>query len=648
MVLEPWITPSLFYQFLGGDETNTAFDTYTFCKVLGAEEANRQLRRHWETWVTEDIIKELASSDAVNSLRLPVGDYMYKPYGPYVGCTDGALDYIDQLLDWAYASGLTVLFDIHAMKGSQNGFDNSGQTMGFQWTTKLNTEPANLVTFEHWPIRTAEWMGQFDLDSTSYPEINHDNLKHSLEVIEILVKTYSGHPAVLGLEPVNEPWQYTPIDQLKKFYWDGYLIMKKNAPYWKYIMHDSFRFDTNIWGGFMAGCPDRALDTHIYQAWSDPSSRAFFYNDACQQKNYIANMEREFGPVVVGEWSLATDNCAMWLNGFNDNLSGFPRLPCKYIPCSPPYMGTEQPGTPLDPSKPIQGPYGTGMSGPIFGYCPVTRDWLKESSGNPQTGKDWIRAPPEAPPRMDDTDVVMTRLAYKKINAFSGIGHGFYFWNFRTDVYEPSWSYMAALDRGWIPKGNLDDPKILDACRHEDNGEYNCIVKRPQLDQNVRNGIKFCLNVEGVVNQTYVDNLSGKELMEEADRVLNEFWQTHRTTGATCDFGGVGMLVELNTTIRDDDAAVPDDDEYAPQIKYVGINLWVVASTLLLAGVVGGGVGFVVAMNVNKKFNRQVRQSRLFNSFASNPALRKSLAVDRYEYEELNDIRHDQRPLGRA
>ena len=140
---------------------------------------------------------------------------------------DGALDYVDQLLDWAYASGLTVLFDIHAMKGSQNGFDNSGQAMGFQWTTKLNTEPANLVTFEHWPIRTAEWMGQFDLDSTSYPEINHDNLKHSLEVIEILVKTYSGHPAVLGLEPVIEPWQYTPIDQLKKFYSHRYLLDPK-------------------------------------------------------------------------------------------------------------------------------------------------------------------------------------------------------------------------------------------------------------------------------------------------------------------------------------------------------------------------------------------------------------------------------------
>jgi aryl-phospho-beta-D-glucosidase BglC (GH1 family) len=75
--------PSLFYQFLGGNETTTAFDTYSFCEVLGPKEANKQLRRHWDTWVTEDIIQELADSGAVNSLRLPVGDFQYKAYGPY-------------------------------------------------------------------------------------------------------------------------------------------------------------------------------------------------------------------------------------------------------------------------------------------------------------------------------------------------------------------------------------------------------------------------------------------------------------------------------------------------------------------------------------------------------------------------------------
>lgn len=62
---------------------------------------------------------------------------------------------------------------------------------------------------------------------------------------------------------------------------------------------------------FIHRCPDRALDTHIYQAWNEPGSRVQFYNNACAQKGAIAAMERAFGPVVVGEWSLATDNCAM-------------------------------------------------------------------------------------------------------------------------------------------------------------------------------------------------------------------------------------------------------------------------------------------------------------------------------------------------
>lgn len=119
MVLEPWITPSLFYQFLGGNEGQVAIDTYSFCEVLGPEEGNRQLRRHWDTWVTEDIVRQLAESGAVNSLRLPVGDFMFEPYGPYVGCTDGATEYVDFLLDWAHEYGLSVLIDIHAMRGEQ-------------------------------------------------------------------------------------------------------------------------------------------------------------------------------------------------------------------------------------------------------------------------------------------------------------------------------------------------------------------------------------------------------------------------------------------------------------------------------------------------------------------------------------------------
>ena len=67
-----------------------------------------------------------------------------------VGCTDGAIDYLDTLLDWARAYGLSVLLDVHTQKDSQNGFDNSGQSLGFQWTSGLSTYPRDLTTFQHW------------------------------------------------------------------------------------------------------------------------------------------------------------------------------------------------------------------------------------------------------------------------------------------------------------------------------------------------------------------------------------------------------------------------------------------------------------------------------------------------------------------
>lgn len=92
-------------------------------------------------------------------------------------------------------------------------------------------------------------------------------------------------------------------------------------------------------------------------------------------------------PVVIGEWSLATvilltliiisfcnfsignhnqDNCAMWLNGFNDNVDGYPKVQCDMIPCPPPYMGPNQPGAPPDSNLGKQGPFGTGNNHLLF------------------------------------------------------------------------------------------------------------------------------------------------------------------------------------------------------------------------------------------------------------------------------------------
>lgn len=394
---------------------------------------------------------------------------------------------------------------------------------------------------------------------------------------------------------------------------------------------------------YLYRCPDRALDTHIYQAWRDPDSRLGFYADACHQKGNIAAMEREFGPVIVGEWSLATDNCAMWLNGFNDNLPGFPRLPCKFVPCSDPYMGDGvQPGAPVDPTKPIQGPYGSGMSSPIFGWCPVSRDWLKESSGNPQTGRDWVRAPPNAPAYLDDTNNVMTHLAYKKINAFAGIGHGFYFWNFRTDLDEPQWSYMLALDRGWIPRGDLDDDKINNACNAEDNGEFKCILKSNAPEHFIRGAVDYVLNqlgTDATAEQNATLTMTGSDFEDAAETLLSDYFQANKAIGVTCDFGGIAMLIEENRTITDDDYLGWDDDEYQV-VVYRGPGVVTIVLLVILGSIVGSVGGFLVAMRVNKKFNRKVRESTMFRrlSMSQNPLVRSSLALPPADMAELNRL----------
>ncbi len=117
MVVEPWITPSLFYQFLGKKEGEVGIDTYTFCEALGSAKANEILRAHWDAWVTEDHIRQLAERE-VEALRLPIGDWIMRPYGPYVDCTDGALEKVQWLLDTAEKYGLKVLLDVHGVKGS--------------------------------------------------------------------------------------------------------------------------------------------------------------------------------------------------------------------------------------------------------------------------------------------------------------------------------------------------------------------------------------------------------------------------------------------------------------------------------------------------------------------------------------------------
>ena len=487
--------------------------------------------------------------------------------------------YIDQFLTWAAKYNINVFIDIHCQIGSQNGFDNSGQATRIEWLSNKTSYPPGLVSFAHWPVRSANWLGEFNTVNLTYDVINYAHIQHSLDTIQIIVDLYKNNPAVIGLEPVNEPFEQSPVPVLKQFYWDGYLIVKESAPHWKYIMHDSFRFSRDIWGGFMADCPDRILDTHIYSAWSNPGPRDAFFHTACKSHQGLAEMEIAFGPVIVGEWSIATDQCAMWQNGFNDDIPGYPKMPCKYIDCSQneTYLGPDQPGVPLNKTKPLQGPYGTGSSGPIYGMCPVGRDWFVQSNDPMFFEGDFLNMPPKAPPSLNDNQVVMRGFAEKLLHSYS-YTHGNVFWNFRTELYEPRWSFPDAVKAGYMPTGDLNTGMMLATCDNfPPNGTFVCVCKEGQSHADIANGFFYAITLlKDETPQSLGINLTTPSWERDASILFQHVYERNRLSGVTCDFNGVATLKWLNVTAPDRFPVIPQNT--ATEVSwYVIFGLAIVA-----------------------------------------------------------------------
>jgi len=359
MVLEPWITPSLFYRFLGKKHSDgIGMDSYTFCEALG-KKANDVMRSHWDNWLTEEHFEQMAKR-GVELVRLPIGDWTLKPYGAYKGCMDGAADKIEWALDRFAKHGIKVLLDVHGVKGSQNGFDNSGRQNKLAWIDEDH--------FVHWEIQAGEWMGPWN--GKGYDYIDFENLLWAQDTVIGLLDKWGHHPAVYAIEPVNEPWDKSDQWALKLFYRNVRHFMREKAPHLKFVFHDSFWNDPKYWDDLFedGDTHNVVIDNHYYQAWDSDSGTV---ETVCQKyKDHMAMLAGHKYEVWVGEWSLATDTCAFWLDNFNDSKT--PRTDaCQWVECPKPYMPTPH-GVDMDRSVYMQGPYGTNQIDVArYGMCPI-------------------------------------------------------------------------------------------------------------------------------------------------------------------------------------------------------------------------------------------------------------------------------------
>lgn len=174
---------------------------------------------------------------------------------------DGSLEKLEWAMDMAAKYDIKVLLDVHSLKDSQNGFDNSGKATQWIWV--------NETSWQHWPVREAHWMGEWDSTNEEYTYINYDNIEWGLKNVRNLMQHFKDHSALYAFEPVNEPWESSPNDTLSYYYREARNIVHNMRPDVIFLFHDSFHFTTD-WNYLF---PDDdmeniALDTHYYQAWN--------------------------------------------------------------------------------------------------------------------------------------------------------------------------------------------------------------------------------------------------------------------------------------------------------------------------------------------------------------------------------------------
>lgn len=299
LLLEPYITPSLFLEFnaTSHNVSDIPNDEYHFCESLGYDEAEKRLQAHWSTWYNESDFSAIKSY-GFNMVRIPVGYWAFEMLedDPFV---EGAQEYLDKAIEWAHKYDLRVWIDLHGAPKSQNGFDNSGLFLenGPKWQTK--DEYVNLTLLVLRQIYTKYGSDEFS-------------------------ETYGD--TLLGIEVLNEPLGTKLLmTKLKKFYREAYQDARAYQDTNNTIVyHDAFQ-GTGYWDDFLdvrGSGPARLqnynilIDHHHYEVFSANQLNGLIEDHISSIKGLASGIEKELDshPAVVGEWSAALTDCTPWLN----------------------------------------------------------------------------------------------------------------------------------------------------------------------------------------------------------------------------------------------------------------------------------------------------------------------------------------------
>lgn len=278
LILERWMDSTIFDKY-----APNAQDEWTFCQQ--ASNPAQALQDHWNSWVTEDDFKKLASVKA-NHIRIPVGYWAFiKPDAgePYV--STGQKAQIERILGYCNTYGLYAIIDLHGLPGSQNGEAHSGH------------------------------IGSIDFYS-SY------NIQRGLKTVQAVVDWMNGlNPTlksrIASIESANEPrTNDSQLAILKDYYQKAFTIINASPFKVPMMFHDSFK-GLNAWKDFLPVPANAVIDLHPYYAFPPNNDRNSIISGICNTKSSASSFHL---PVLFGEWSLASGAASddWWLRQMMD------------------------------------------------------------------------------------------------------------------------------------------------------------------------------------------------------------------------------------------------------------------------------------------------------------------------------------------
>lgn len=268
LVLEPWVTPSLF-------AGTGAFDEIELAASVEPSRYAAMVAKHRADFIGENDFLSIANR-GYDAVRLQVPWFVFGEAGPMPGPSAGCLNYVDLAFDWAEAAGVDILLDLALSPGSDAA------------------SPASFFADEA-SLRQAV-----------------------LDVVGALASRYAGRSNFLGIQPVDEIRgrsrrgfhlvEGVPPHLLRNFYRDVYDVVREAAgddPV--IVLHDACLPDA--WRGFMS--PSRYtnvwLDSHVYH-YSEAMNAAGptgVRRLVADSKKYLDRARKSGLPVMVGEWSSA-------------------------------------------------------------------------------------------------------------------------------------------------------------------------------------------------------------------------------------------------------------------------------------------------------------------------------------------------------